>query len=83
MLDSGWYVLGNEVDAFEKEFASFHGGNFHAVGVANGTDAIALSLRGLGLELEMRLSLHLTLQLPRLQPLNRQVALLYLQISIR
>jgi dTDP-4-amino-4,6-dideoxygalactose transaminase len=41
--------LGNEVDEFEKEFASFHGGNFHAVGVANGTDAIALCLRCLGL----------------------------------
>ena len=49
VLDSGWYVLGTEVDAFEKEFASFHGKDFHAVGVANGTDAIALSLRGLGL----------------------------------
>ena len=50
VLDSGWYVLGTEVDAFEEEFASFHGKNFHAVGVANGTDAIALCLRGLGLE---------------------------------
>ena len=49
VLDSGWYVLGNEVDAFEKEFASFHGKDFHAVGVANGTDAIALCLRCLGL----------------------------------
>ena len=49
VLDSGWYVLGTEVDAFEKEFASFHGKEFHAVGVANGTDAIALCLRGLGL----------------------------------
>jgi len=49
VLDSGWYVLGNEVDAFEKEFASFHGKDLHAVGVANGTDAIALCLRGLGL----------------------------------
>ena len=49
VLDSGWYVLGTEVDAFEKEFASFHGKDFHAVGVANGTDAIALCLRGLGL----------------------------------
>ena len=49
VLDSGWYVLGTEVDAFEKEFASFHGNDFHAVGVANGTDAIALCLRGLGL----------------------------------
>ena len=25
VLDSGWYVLGREVDAFEQEFASFHG----------------------------------------------------------
>ena len=49
VLDSGWYVLGSEVNALEKEFASFHGKDFHAVGVANGTDAIALCLRGLGL----------------------------------
>ena len=49
VLESGWYVLGTEVDAFEKEFASFHDKDFHAVGVANGTDAIALCLRGLGL----------------------------------
>jgi dTDP-4-amino-4,6-dideoxygalactose transaminase len=49
VLDWGWYVLGTEVDVFEKEFASFHGKDFHAVGVANGTDAIALCLRGLGL----------------------------------
>ena len=50
VLDSGWFVLGNEVDAFEKEFAAFHGEDFHAVGVANGTDAIALCLGVLGLE---------------------------------
>ena len=49
VLDSGWYVLGTEVDAFEREFASFHGKEFHAVGVANGTDAIALCLKTLGL----------------------------------
>ena len=49
VLDSGWYVLGREVDAFEKEFAAFHGENFHAVGVANGTDAISLCLKSLGL----------------------------------
>ena len=49
VLDSGWYILGTEVDMFENEFASFHGNDFHAVGVANGTDAIALSLSGLGL----------------------------------
>ena len=49
VLDSGWFVLGKEVDNFENEFAAFHGENFHAVGVANGTDAIALCLRSLGL----------------------------------
>ena len=49
ILDSGWYVLGSEVDGFEKEFASFHGKDLHAIGVANGTDAIALCLRGIGL----------------------------------
>jgi dTDP-4-amino-4,6-dideoxygalactose transaminase len=49
VLYSGWYILGNEVEEFEEEFASFHGKDFHAVGVANGTDAIALCLRGLGL----------------------------------
>ena len=49
VLDSGWYVLGSEVEAFEKEFASFHAEDLHAVGVANGTDAIALCLRCLGL----------------------------------
>ena len=49
VLNSGSFVLGTEVDAFEKEFASFHGKDLHAVGVANGTDAIALCLRGLDL----------------------------------
>ena len=51
MLESGWFVLGQEVEVFEKEFAAFHGENFHSVGVANGTDAIALCLRSLGLGL--------------------------------
>tara|TARA_B110000495_G_C23024577_1_gene608524 strand:+ start:1221 stop:2324 length:1104 start_codon:yes stop_codon:yes gene_type:complete len=49
VLDSGWYVLGQEVESFEHEFANFHGPNLHAVGVANGTDAIALCLRALRL----------------------------------
>ena len=49
VLDSGWYVLGNEVGNFEKEFATFHGSGFSSVGVANGTDAIALALRCLGI----------------------------------
>jgi dTDP-4-amino-4,6-dideoxygalactose transaminase len=47
VVDSGWYILGNEVEAFEQEFArKFEYGG--AVGVGNGTDAIALALRSLG-----------------------------------
>jgi dTDP-4-amino-4,6-dideoxygalactose transaminase len=49
VLKSGWFVLSKEVKNFEKEFAAFHGEDFHAVGVGNGTDAIALCLRGIGL----------------------------------
>ena len=45
-LDGGSYILGPEVLGFEAEFARFTGVN-HAVGVANGTDAIELMLRGL------------------------------------
>ena len=48
VLDSGWYILGQEVTAFEREFAEFIGAA-HAVGVGNGTDAIELALRALGI----------------------------------
>ena len=41
------YILGAEVARFEQEFAA-HEGAAHAVGVASGTDALALALRGLG-----------------------------------
>lgn len=44
VLDSGWFILGQEVKAFEEEFAAYIGCGF-AVGVANGTDAIELALR--------------------------------------
>lgn len=47
VLESGYYVGGPEVDAFEKAFAAFVGAP-HAVGVANGTDAIALGLIAAG-----------------------------------
>lgn len=50
VLESGWYILGQEVEAFEKEFASFLGSVGPVVGVANGTDALVLALRGLGLK---------------------------------
>lgn len=45
---SGWFVLGPEVEAFEHEFAAASRAA-HAVGVASGTDAIALTLRALGI----------------------------------
>ncbi|KFA19677.1 aminotransferase, partial [Xanthomonas vasicola pv. musacearum NCPPB 4394] len=45
VVDSGWYVLGQELAAFEDEFASYCG-TTHAVGVGNGLDALALILRG-------------------------------------
>jgi dTDP-4-amino-4,6-dideoxygalactose transaminase len=47
VLDSGWYILGPEVDAFETEWADFCGAK-HAVGLANGLDALVLALRALG-----------------------------------
>lgn len=46
VLDSGWYILGKEVETFEKEFAAFVGTN-HAVGVASGTDALYIALKAL------------------------------------
>lgn len=48
VLASGWYILGEECTAFEREFALWQGQR-RAVGVANGTDALALILRGLGI----------------------------------
>lgn len=41
VLDSGWYLLGNEVKAFEQEYAEYTGTN-HCIGVANGLDALRL-----------------------------------------
>jgi dTDP-4-amino-4,6-dideoxygalactose transaminase len=46
VMDSSWYILGREVDAFEKEFAQFCGADF-CVGVGNGLDALHLILRAL------------------------------------
>jgi dTDP-4-amino-4,6-dideoxygalactose transaminase len=48
VIDSGWFVLGPEVDAFEKEFAALSGAA-RAIGTGNGTDAIAIALRALGI----------------------------------
>jgi dTDP-4-amino-4,6-dideoxygalactose transaminase len=43
VIESGWFILGPEVEAFEREFAPV-AGTAHAVGVASGTDALTLSL---------------------------------------
>jgi dTDP-4-amino-4,6-dideoxygalactose transaminase len=47
-LGSGWYILGKEGEAFEKEYAAWQGAQ-RAIGCANGTDALTLALRGLGI----------------------------------
>jgi dTDP-4-amino-4,6-dideoxygalactose transaminase len=47
VLQSGWYILGEELRAFEAEFAGWLGATC-AIGCGNGTDALALALRALG-----------------------------------
>ncbi|RZL31993.1 MAG: DegT/DnrJ/EryC1/StrS family aminotransferase [Rubrivivax sp.] len=48
VLDSGWYVLGAEVEAFEREFAAYCQAK-HCIGVADGLDALSLILRAMGI----------------------------------
>ena len=48
VLESGWYLLGQELKQFEHNFAEYVGTS-HAVGVANGLDALTLALRALGI----------------------------------
>ena len=48
VLRSGWYVLGNEVKEFEKEFAAYTGSK-HCVGLASGLDALWIAFRILGI----------------------------------
>ena len=48
VLKSGWYILGPEVEAFETEWADYCGAQ-HAVGLANGLDALILALRALNI----------------------------------
>jgi dTDP-4-amino-4,6-dideoxygalactose transaminase len=47
VLERGWFILGEEVAAFEQEFAVYCGVR-HAVGVASGTEALHLALRAIG-----------------------------------
>ena len=44
LLDSGWYILGKQVESFEKAFASYCGSKY-CIGVASGLDALMLALR--------------------------------------
>ncbi|MDG2012553.1 MAG: DegT/DnrJ/EryC1/StrS family aminotransferase, partial [Pirellulaceae bacterium] len=48
VMDSGWYLLGKETEAFEEEYARFCGVD-HCVTVANGLDALVLTLRASGI----------------------------------
>jgi dTDP-3-amino-3,4,6-trideoxy-alpha-D-glucose transaminase len=47
VVTRGWFVLGPELEAFEREFAAASGAA-HAIGVGTGTDALALALRAVG-----------------------------------
>ncbi|WP_339666554.1 DegT/DnrJ/EryC1/StrS family aminotransferase [uncultured Pseudomonas sp.] len=44
VIDSGWYIQGQEVAGFEQEFATYCGTE-HCIGIANGLDALTLTLR--------------------------------------
>lgn len=46
VMESGWYILGKEVEAFESEFAAYCGAS-HCIGVGNGLDALYLILRAM------------------------------------
>ena len=48
VLDSGWYLLGKECEAFEQEFAAYCGVK-HAIGCANGLDALKLVIKAMGI----------------------------------
>jgi dTDP-4-amino-4,6-dideoxygalactose transaminase len=49
VLESGWFILGESVKSFEREFARFTG-TAHCIGVGNGLDALILSLKAFGFE---------------------------------
>lgn len=48
VMNSGWYILGEEVELFEREFAEYCGAK-HCIGVGNGLEALHLILRGYGI----------------------------------
>ena len=48
VIESGWYILGEEVDQFEQAFASYSDAR-HCIGVGNGLDALVLGMTALGI----------------------------------
>ncbi len=50
VLDSGWFLMGPELQRFERDFAAYHAAHRHAVGVGSGTDAIRIGLQALGIQ---------------------------------
>jgi dTDP-4-amino-4,6-dideoxygalactose transaminase len=50
VLDSGWFLQGPELAAFEHDFAAYHSPDMRAVGVGSGTDAITIALRTVGVQ---------------------------------
>lgn len=69
-LESGWYILGQNVDRFEREFADYCGAS-HCVGVASGLDALILSLKAFDFPREVRSSSPPTPILPPSWPFCR------------
>jgi dTDP-4-amino-4,6-dideoxygalactose transaminase len=50
VLDSGWFLMGPELEGFEREFAAYHDSGMDAVGLSSGTDALRVGLLALGIE---------------------------------
>ncbi len=50
VLDRGWFLMGPELEEFERQFAAYHGSNLEAVGVGSGTDALRIGLEALGIQ---------------------------------
>lgn len=50
VLDRGYFLMGPELNAFERKFAAYHGNGLHTVGVGSGTDAIRIGLLALRIQ---------------------------------
>ena len=50
VIDSGWFILGDKVKSFESEFSTYCGVD-HAIGTANGLDALTFDFSSFNLEM--------------------------------